>query len=99
LHAAVGFIGATSDLHDRRLHPPASSDPSAEQATWVRIQDGRSALHLLCGTSTVDAAEALVTGVRYTQPETEDRPRGDETISLLRDLVQRLRLELGAGTG
>lgn len=99
LRAAVGFIGATSDLHDRRLHPPASPDPGAEQAIWVRIQDGRSGLHLLCDTSTVEAAEALVTGVRHTQPENEDRPRDDETVSLLRDLVQRLRLELGAGTG
>src|SRR5215813_10749814 len=43
LHAAVGFIGATSDLHDRRLHPPANPDPSAEQSAWVRIQDAMSA--------------------------------------------------------
>lgn len=54
---------------------------------------------LLCGVSTVEAAEALVTGVRHTQPEAEDGSQDDETVDLLRDLVRRLRLELGTGTG
>jgi hypothetical protein len=92
-------IGAAGDLHDRRLHPSADPDSSTEQAIWTRIQDGRSALHLLCTTSTVETTEALVTGVRHTRPKTGDGSQEDETITLLRDLVQRLRHELDAGTG
>jgi hypothetical protein len=97
LRAAIDFIGATRDLHDRRRRPAANPDPSAERDAWARIQDGRSALYLLCATSTVEVAEALITGVRHTPADSG--PRDDETIALLRDLVRRLRLELGAGTG
>ncbi len=99
LRAAIDFIGATGDLHDNRRNPPARPDPSAERDTWARIQDGRSALYLLCTTGTVEAAEALVTGVRLTPPITDTSQADDETIALLRDLVQRLRHELRAGTG
>jgi hypothetical protein len=99
LRAAIGFIGATGDLHDHRRHPPASPDPSAERDAWARIQDGRSALYLLCTAGTVEAAEALITGVRRTPAIADSDARDDETIALLRDLVRRLRLELGAGLG
>ena len=98
LRAAIDFIGATGDLHDRRRHPSAAPDPSAEQDSWARIQGGRSALYLLCTTSTVEAAEVVITGVRRTPPMTGGQG-DDETAALLRDLVQRLRHELGAGTG
>ena len=99
LRAAIAFIGATGDLHDIRRHPPARLGPSAERDAWARIQDGRSALYLLCTTGTMEAAEALITGVRRTLPETDSSHGDDETTALLRDLVQRLRHELGAGTG
>jgi hypothetical protein len=100
LRAAIDFIGATGDLHDIRRHPPARPDPSVERDTWARIQDGRSALYLLCTTGTVEAAEALMAGIRRTPPMTDSgRGDGDETIALLRDVVQRLRRELGAGAG
>ena len=99
LHAAIDFIGATGDLHDLRRHSSAMPDPSAERDAWARIQNGRSALYLLCTTSTTEAAEALITGARHTPPMTDDGQGDDETIALLRDLVQRLRQELGAGTG
>ena len=99
LRAAVGFIGATGDLHDSRHHPPAKPDPSAERDTWARIQDARSALHLLCATSTVEAAEALIVGIQDTPPKSDSGQGEDKTIGLLRDLVQRLRDELGAGIG
>ena len=98
LRAAIAFIGATGDLHDIRRHSPATPGPSAERDAWARIQDGRSALYLLCTTGTVEAAEALITGVRRTLPET-DSSQGDETTALLQNLVQLLRHELGAGTG
>jgi hypothetical protein len=99
LRAAINFIGATGDLHDSRRHSPARPDPNAERDTWARIQDGRSALYLLCTSGTVEAAEALITGARSTPPISGSGQEDDETISLLRDLVQRLRHELGAGTG
>lgn len=83
LRAAVDFIGAAGDLHDRRRGPPASPDTSAERDAWTRIQDGRSALYLLCTTDTVAAAEALITGVRRTPPRTDSGEGGDETITLL----------------
>jgi hypothetical protein len=99
LHAAIGYIGATGDLYDYRRRPSPDADPALDRATWVRAQDGRSALYLLCDTSTVEVAEALITRVRHTQPKSDDGPRDDETVALLQDLVRRLRLELGAGTG
>ena len=99
LRAAIAFIGATGDLHDIRRHSPATPGPSAERDAWARIQDGRSALYLLCTTGTVKAAETLITGVRRTLPETDSSQGDDETTTLLRDLVQLLRHELGAGTG
>jgi hypothetical protein len=99
LRAAIDFIGAAGDVNDRRRHPPAKPDPSAERDSWARIQDGRSALYLLCTTSTVEAAEALIMGVRRTPSMTDSGQGNDETVDLLRDLVQRLRHELGAGTG
>jgi hypothetical protein len=99
LRAAIDFIGATGDLHDGRRHPLAGQDPNAERDTWARIQDARSALYLLCTTGTVETAEALITGVRRTPPMTGSGQGDDETIALLRNLVQQLRHELGAGTG
>jgi len=77
----------------------ARPDPNAERDTWARIQDARSALYLLCTTGTVETAEALITGVRHTPPMTDSGQGEDETIALLRNLVQQLRHELGAGTG
>ena len=97
LRAAIDFIGATGDLYDhrRRSLPPGTSsiDESAQQA---RAQDGRSALYLLCDDRTVDLAEALITRVRHLEPKA-DGSHNDEIVSLLRDLVRRLRAELGAG--
>jgi hypothetical protein len=63
LRAAVDFIGATGDLYEHRRYPPQSgAPPTDENAEWTRAQDGRSALHLLCEDSTVEMAEALITG-------------------------------------
>jgi hypothetical protein len=38
-------------------------------------------------------------GANQDQPKTDEGPADDETISLLRDLVHRLRIELGAELG
>jgi hypothetical protein len=95
LRAAIDFIGGTGDLYQRRRQLlSAGSSLIDGQAAWARIQDGRSALHLLCEASTVDMAEAVVMRVGHTAAEAD---QDDEATALLRDLVQRLRAELRAG--
>jgi hypothetical protein len=97
LQAAIDFIGATGELYDHRRHPlPPGAASIDESAQWARAQDGRSALYLLCDQRTVEAAETLITSVRRLEPAT-DGSHNDEVLSLLRDLVRRLRAELGAG--
>src|SRR5262249_17469540 len=61
---------------------------------WVRVQDGRSALHLLCEASTADAAEAVVMRVGHTAAEAD---QDEEATALLREFVRRLPAELRAG--
>ena len=97
LHAAIDFIGATVDLdlQRRRLASGGAGDMN-EKAVWARVQDGRSALHLLCQASTVEAAEAVIMRVGHTRAGSDP---GDDATELLRDLVGRLRAELGAGAG
>jgi|SRR5215471_12733466 len=97
LHAAIDFIGATGDLAQmRRQLPTGGASNMDERAAWARVQDGRSALHLLCHTSTVEAAEAVIMRVGHTKAESV---ADNDATALLRDLVGRLRAELGAGVG
>jgi hypothetical protein len=96
LHAAVDFIGATGDIYDHRRSRQPGAPPSDETVQWAQAQNARSALYLLCADSTVEAAEALITGVRHLEPRA-DGSHDEEVLALLRDLVRRLRLELGAG--
>jgi hypothetical protein len=98
LHAAVDFIGATGDIYDRRRSVQPGAPPSGESAQWARAQDARSALYLLCAEGTVDAAEALIKGVRHFEARA-DGSHDDQVIALLQDLVRRLRQELAAGAG
>lgn len=80
-------------FHSGRL---AAGPPlPAEKAEWARAQDGRSALYLLCDSHTVDEAETLIWRIWHPEPQ-PDGSRNDEVISFLRDLVRKLRLELGA---
>src|SRR6185312_10774514 len=49
LHAAIDFIGARGDLDlQRRQLASGGAGDMNEKAVWARVQDGRSALHLLC---------------------------------------------------
>ncbi|MEU1841146.1 hypothetical protein [Micromonospora chersina] len=99
LRAAIDFIGATGAVYDRRRRlrsaGPIGNDEAAE---WARAQDGRSALYLLCDEKTVEVAEAQITRIRRIEPATDGSHDG-QAINLLRDLVRRLRVELGAGLG
>ncbi len=87
--------GCSAGLTSRRAAAGRSARPgSRPPRLWrtARAQDGRSALYMLCDTSTVEVVEALITQVRHTQPKSDDGPRDDETIALLR------HLEPGQGT-
>lgn len=96
LRAAIDFIGGTGDLYQRRRQLRSEGSSVIDgQAAWVRLQDGRSALHLLCKASTVDAAEAVVMRIGHIAAEADQDD--EEAAALLRDLVQRLRTELRAG--
>jgi hypothetical protein len=96
LRAAIDFIGATGELFEHRYEsPPPGRSPIDERATWVRAQDGRSALYLLCAESTREAAEALIDRVKHGEAA-PDGSRDQVAIDLLRNLVKRLRAELGA---
>jgi hypothetical protein len=96
LRAGIDFIGATGDLYDHRRQPlPVGALPVDESAHWSRAQDGRSALHLLCDRPTIELTETLIASIRLIEP-TPDGGHSDEVLALLRDLVRRLRTELGA---
>lgn len=95
LSAAIAFIGGTGDLYQRRRqHLSDGSSLIDAQAAWVRVQDGRSALHLLCEAETVDMAEAVVMRVGHTEAEADE---DEEATALLREFVLRLRAELRPG--
>jgi hypothetical protein len=101
LRAAIDFIGGTGDLYQRRRQLRSEGSSVIDgQAAWVRLQDGRSALHLLCEASTVDAAvataaEAVVMRIGHIAAEADQDD--EEATALLRNLVPRLRTELRAG--
>ena len=96
LRAAIDFIGGSGDLYQRRRQLRSEGSSIIDgQAAWVRLQDGRSALHLLSEASTVDAAEAVVMRIGHIAAEADQDD--EEATALLRDLVQRLRTELRAG--
>ena len=96
LHAAIDFIGGTGDLYQRRRQLRSEGSSVIDgQAAWVRLQDGRSALHLLCEVGTVDAAEAVVMRIGHIAADADQDD--EEATALLRDLVRRLRTELRAG--
>jgi len=96
LRAAIDFIGGTGDLYQRRRQLRSEGSSVIDgQAAWVRLQDGRSALHLLCEVGTVDAAEAVVMRIGHIAADADQDD--EEATALLRDLVRRLRTELRAG--
>ena len=100
LRAAIDYIGATGDLHDLYRKPSRDTDPATRRAVWGRAQDGRSALHLLCDDGTVEAAEALIVRIMQIQSASDDDTQSDEeAVAFLRDLVLRLRAELGVSSG
>jgi len=95
--AAIDFIGATGELYADRRGKGIDELPADERRQlWQRLQDGRSALYLLCAQDTVDLAEELVESIKRTTPAA-DGGHDSETVALLRRLVQRLRGELGVG--
>jgi hypothetical protein len=95
LRAAIDFIGATGELYADSRAKAGKLPADERRALWLRLQDGRSALYLLCDQGTVDLAEELVDRVRHSEPA-PDGGHDPETVALLRRVVQHLRFELGA---
>jgi hypothetical protein len=91
LRAAIEFISTTSLIYEHRR--AGSGDPDG--ALWLRTDQSRAVLHLLCGERTVGLAERLIDGIRTFVPKA-DGSNDDDVISMLHDLVQQLRAELGA---
>ncbi|WP_238163751.1 hypothetical protein [Kribbella pittospori] len=97
LTAAVNFISATGAIYDKRLmrsNGAAQASTTDEAADWIRAQDARSTLYLLCETATVDLAEGLIHSVRRAEPSAADGHH-HETLDLLHTFVRVLRRELG----
>src|SRR5262249_60906201 len=92
LRAAIDLIGGVGDLYQRRRQLASSGSSIIDgQAAWVRVQDGRSALHLLCEASTADAAEAGVMRVGHTAAEAD---QDEEATALFREFVPPPRAHL-----
>lgn len=96
LRAAIDFVGASGDLYGNQRglkDPPMSAEDEARARN--RLQDGRSALYLLCERPTVDLAERLVQHIRRV-PRVDDGSHDAEALELLQQLTERLRRELGS---
>jgi len=94
LQAAISVIAGTGDLVQRsRDEKSTGASFIDERAAWVRLQDGRSAVHLLCQKDSVESAETLIMTVGHGL--TRDSEANDP-IELLRDFVAKLRVELGS---
>jgi hypothetical protein len=96
LRAAAEFITAAGQLFDHRRSPdPHESTRGEHDELTKRVQSGRSTIHLLCGSGTVELADQLARRVYRTTPDVGDDYR-DSTIGLLIEFTDRLRVELGS---
>jgi hypothetical protein len=94
LQAAISVIAGTGDLVQRSREEKSSGDSSIdERAAWARLQDGRSAVHLLCDKDSVESAEMLI--MRVGHGRTQDG-QGSDPVELLQGFVAKLRIELGS---
>lgn len=105
LKAAVEFNTAAGQLYERLRGPSRGDGRDSEESSQDegpgygelagRLQDGRSALYLLCDSDTVDLADQLARRVFRTVP-TEGAEEHAETLDLLRRFTRRLRREIHA---
>lgn len=92
LKAAVTFNTTAGELYDHLRHG-RSGDEARELRG--RMQEGRSTLHLLCGSDTVELADALADRVLHVRP-THSEEEHLATLALLRRHTRQLRREIGA---
>ncbi|WP_432092165.1 hypothetical protein [Streptomyces sp. bgisy100] len=95
LRAAVDFTTAGSQLFEQLRGRREGDDGPGINELALRLQDGRSALHLLCAAGTVELTDRLARRVFHTRP-TMSAEEHAETVELLRRLTHELRRELGA---
>jgi hypothetical protein len=94
LQAAIGVIAGTGDLLQRaRDEESAGASPIDERAVWTRLQDARSAVHLLCQQDSVQSAEELIMTVGHGLTRSS---KTSDPIELLQDFVAKVRSELGS---
>lgn len=93
LKAGVGFNTAVGQLFDYRREAQLGDDGAGANELVNRMQEARSALHLLCDTDTVNLADALASRIWRTRP-TDGRADDQETMDLLRRFTHQLRREI-----
>jgi hypothetical protein len=94
LKAAIHFKTAAGELYDH-LRMGGPREGQVHDELRGRMQEGRSALYLLCGSDTVDLTETLARRVLHAGP-TDGQEEHTATIELLRRHTHQLRRELGA---
>ncbi|WP_329582447.1 hypothetical protein [Streptomyces sp. NBC_01361] len=97
LKAGVGFNTAVSQLIDFLRDARVSDDGAGGNELAGRMQEGRSALYLLCADDTVELADALARRVWSSRPsEGRDDRKAEyqETLGLLRRFTHQLRQEI-----
>lgn len=94
LKAAIQFNTAAGELY-AHLRGGGPREGTVRDELRGRMQEGRSALYLLCGSETVDLAEAVAQRVLHAGPGDGEEEHA-ATIELLRRHTHRLRRELGA---
>ncbi|WP_146605609.1 hypothetical protein [Micromonospora craterilacus] len=95
LRAAVDFITPTRYLlnHYRWLGEEGMNQDDRHERRG-RMQNARTAVHLLYSPPVVQLMEELVSRLHETTPATASE-EFDRTQEMFRDLVKRLRVELG----
>ncbi|RPE37204.1 hypothetical protein EDD90_0010 [Streptomyces sp. Ag109_O5-1] len=97
LKAGIVFNTAVVQLLDYLKETRLSDDGPGANELANRLQEARSALHLLCADATVDLADALarrVWSIRPTDGRDDRRAEFRETLDLLRRFTHRLRQEI-----
>jgi hypothetical protein len=95
LKAAIHFNTAAGELYDHLRAGGPREDQKRDELRG-RMQEGRSALYLLCGAETVDLVEAVARRVLHAGPA-DRQEEHTTTIELLREHTHQMRRELGAG--
>ncbi|MFG3169751.1 hypothetical protein [Streptomyces sp. NPDC048200] len=93
LKAAVDFTTAGSQLFEQLRGRREGSDGPGINELAVRLQDGRSALHLLCRSDTAELADDITRQVFHTDPSTSAEVQA-ATVATVRRFTMKVRREI-----